>query len=243
MLIVILLSGFFLFLFQYRKRKLMFEKEKAMTEKQHHLDLLNTQIDSQQQTMQYIGREIHDNVGQKLTLASLYCRQSSNIQHSATINQLIDDSLQELRRLSKSLTDTGQPTNTLVQLLRNEAALVNRSGICHMQVTVCDHFPLLTITAKQMLLRILQEFIQNSLKHANCNEIKVDLFSAGGQAVILASDNGKGFDTLAASSGIGLQSMRRRADELQAKLQFSSLPGQGTVLSIQLHSSSIIINE
>lgn len=234
---MVLLSGLLIFLFQYRKRKLLFEKEKAMTEKQHQLDLLNTQIESQLETMQSIGREIHDNVGQKLTLASLYCRQTTGLKNGETINQLIDDSLQELRRLSKSLFDPAQSTNTLSQLLINEAAVVNQSGICTMHIQVADNFPFLTLQVKHGLFRILQEFVQNSLKHAACSEIHVDLLTTGTQICILAKDNGKGFDQESSSSGMGLQSMKRRAEELQASLDLSSRPGDGTALTIKLENS------
>jgi signal transduction histidine kinase len=59
----------------YRKRKLEHAKEVEIMNEKFTQELLNAQLEVQQQTMQYIGREIHDNVGQKLTLAALYIQQ------------------------------------------------------------------------------------------------------------------------------------------------------------------------
>ncbi|MBK8610826.1 MAG: histidine kinase dimerization/phosphoacceptor domain-containing protein [Chitinophagaceae bacterium] len=79
----------------------------------HHIELLNTQLESQQQTMHFIGQEIHDSVAQKLTLASIYTQRMEfdnempGIKDKLTgVSKIINDSLLELRELSKNLTDT-----------------------------------------------------------------------------------------------------------------------------------------
>ena len=69
--IIIFIAGLLLFLNQLKNRRILHEKEKSNIEKQHKLDLLNNQLKVQQQTMQFIGSEIHDSVAQKLTLATL----------------------------------------------------------------------------------------------------------------------------------------------------------------------------
>src|SRR6185436_9531091 len=74
-ILLIFITGIIVFVFQYRKRKLLHEREKIFLEKQHKLDLLNSQLQVQSQTMQFIGQEIHDSVAQKLTLASIYTQQ------------------------------------------------------------------------------------------------------------------------------------------------------------------------
>ena len=69
LILLVFINGIIIFVFQYRKRKLLHEKEKEMINKQHTQDLLHTKLDIQTQTMQDIGREIHDNIGQRLRLA------------------------------------------------------------------------------------------------------------------------------------------------------------------------------
>src|SRR4051812_38770374 len=88
----------------YRKRKLDHAKEVHTMNERFAKEMLNTQLEIQQQTMQQIGREIHDNVGQKLTLASLYVqqiimdRQDDFVQKKInSIGAIIKESLADLR--------------------------------------------------------------------------------------------------------------------------------------------------
>ena len=74
-ILLIFITSSIIFVLQYRKRKLLYEQEKTQIEELHKLDLLNKLLQVQQQTMQFIGREIHDSVAQKLTLASIYSQQ------------------------------------------------------------------------------------------------------------------------------------------------------------------------
>jgi signal transduction histidine kinase len=233
-------SGIVVFIFQYRKRKVLHEKEKVEIDKQHKVDLLNTQLQSQQQTMQHIGTEIHDNVGQKLTLASLYAKQLSTNSSGETekkiaaVGNIIDESLAELRQLSKTLTNPELANASLFVLLKEEAKRINASGICHVSISHSGSDIVLPQADKNILFRLLQEFIQNSLKHSGCRKISILLDKQEEKLLITATDDGKGFDTSVASTGIGLQNMRRRAEQLNAIYDLNSEAGRGTILTLQL---------
>lgn len=232
--------GIVIFIFQYRKRKILHEKEKVEIDRQHKVDLLNTQINSQQQTMQHIGTEIHDNVGQKLTLASLYTKQLSNRSVEemeakiAAVGNIIDESLTELRQLSKTLTNPELANASLEFLLNEEAKRINVSGICYVSINNSCADIVLPQADKNILFRLLQEFVQNSLKHSDCRRISIALEKMNEKLFITATDDGKGFDTSDVSTGIGLQNMKRRAEQLNALYQLSSESGKGTTLTLQL---------
>ena len=68
-------GGIIIFIRQYRLKKKSHEKELEIADQLHKEELLQTQVEIQKQTMKHIGREIHDNVGQKLTLSGLYLQQ------------------------------------------------------------------------------------------------------------------------------------------------------------------------
>lgn len=239
LIVFTLLAGILFYIFQYRKKKIDHIKETELLSEKYQKEILNTQLQSQQETMQFIGREIHDNVGQKLTLASLYSKQLlSNAKNTEekinTISNIIDESLADLRQLSKSLTNPSLAEASLAQLLQEEAVKINSLGSCHVLVTDDATGYVLTPAQKNILFRLLQEFIQNSLKHADCKKIKIDLQAANNSFTVSAQDDGKGFDSAQKSNGQGLRNMQRRAEELNAVYEFNSVPGSGTNLTLQL---------
>ncbi|HEY6505646.1 MAG TPA: ATP-binding protein [Chitinophagaceae bacterium] len=238
-LLLIFISGILYFVFQYRKRKQLHEKEKSTIEKQHQFDLLNAQFESQQQTMQHIGEEIHDSVAQKLTLASIYAQRMEfeskspeTTQKLAGISKIINDSLLELRQLSSNLTDSKIQYAGLAELIMMECEQVKALGICEAKLDV-NTLPELNISTKISLIRIIQEFIQNSVKHSGCSTITIRAIASGNKIQLILSDNGRGFDTeTAGHNGNGLNNIRRRIQMLNGTYNFTSKFREGTSLDI-----------
>jgi len=107
---------------------------------EHQKELLSTQLEKQNQTMQHIGREIHDNVGQKLTLTSLYTQQlafENKAPHSndsiENTSKIINESLSELRELSKTLTDNSIELKSINELIAAEVKKITGSNLCDIQ--------------------------------------------------------------------------------------------------------------
>jgi signal transduction histidine kinase len=238
--LLIMVIGIFAFIFQYSKRRYLHIKEKETIIEVHKHELLTTQLESQQQTMQHIGREIHDSVGQKLTLASIYSKQLAagpkpdDGKKIIAISNIIDESLAELRQLSKTLTNPEIADKGLYELLYEEAKRITISGACYMEVENNVGNIYLQQPEKNILFRLLQEFIQNSLKHSGCRKIKIILSKENENLIITATDDGKGFDTSAVADGIGLQNMKRRAEQLNASMHLFSQKNKGTVLTLQM---------
>ncbi len=232
--LLILIGGIVFFVVQYRRRRKSHEMETSQLHKSHSMELLSVKLDTQQQTMQHIGREIHDNVGQKLTLASLYAKQIQGDNPRITeIATIIDESLSELRQLSKSLANPELANLSLYNLLKDEADRINLTGVCHISIVQRGGMLTLTPSGKNILFRMLQEFIQNSLKHAACRKINISIYCDLEKQVITAEDDGRGFDPTIAGNGIGLQNMKRRADQINLAYLLESSPGTGTRLKLE----------
>jgi signal transduction histidine kinase len=246
-IIFVFIVGGILFVWQYRRRKLNHEAEKATIERQHKLNLLHTQLTSQQQTMQFIGSEIHDSITQKLTLASIYSQklEFENLHPVVTerlgkISAIINDSLIELRDISRTLTDSRFQNISLPELLQTECARVSDSGACKV-VLHANWQREMSVTVKSFLLRVIQEFIQNSLKHAAASQIRIYLTDQQNGLSVDISDNGKGFvisDN--ASGGIGLQNMKRRVQLIGGTYHLQSAPGEGTSLNIFIDNQHLL---
>jgi signal transduction histidine kinase len=243
LILLVFIGGIVVFIVQYHKRKIIHEKEMAILNEQHIQDLLNTKLEIQVQTMEDIGREIHDNIGQHLTLASIYANQIAfediypKINRQvASISTILNESLAELRKLSKNLTNTTAEYTELKDLINNECQRVNALNICNVKYNYTDTNFRISATIKNFILRIIQEFLQNSLKHANCKNISLDFQYSDSGLSILAQDDGKGFsiDTYGAnpSKGIGLPNMKKRAELIGAEFSFKSIENEGTSLNL-----------
>jgi signal transduction histidine kinase len=229
---ILFIIGIIIFIQQYKIKKKGHNTMLKIQHDEHQQELLTTQIEIQTQTMQHIGREIHDNIGQKLTLASLYTQQLAYENKAPHINEsienisaIINQSLSELRELSKSLTDNSIDSNFISSLLENECSKINELKITKVIFTTNANQIKLEYERKSVLLRITQEFIQNSIKYANCNNILVSLHKTNDLLQLKLADDGKGFDVIASQhskSGIGLSNMKKRAEIIGGKYDIQS---------------------
>lgn len=242
-LIIVFVIGIFLFLLKYRKRKMLHEIEKRVIQETHQKELLQTQVEVQQQTMQQIGREIHDNVGQKLTLAALYTQQIDYEnkfpelkERILSVGNIINDSLQDLRALSKTLAEIKSGSFDLIEYLNDELTIVGKTGICKTMFETNISTYRIDYSTLIVIKRIVQEFLQNSLKHASCQNIFLEIENNNDHLKIKIQDDGIGFNMTehAAHNGIGLANMRKRAELINASFSFNSEEQKGTQLTLEI---------
>jgi signal transduction histidine kinase len=231
--------GILLYIWQYRRKKRENELKLTYEKDLHQKELLATQLEMQKKTMQEIGGEIHDNVGQKLTLASLYVQQLIYENHVAasnanvtSINTILNDALAELRQLSKTLCDDSIENNTLPELLQLESEKIKAIKNCQVYVTNPATFLHESYAVKSVLVRITQEFIQNAIKYAACQSITITLDKTSDSFTLTLADDGKGFDVKHIKpSGIGIQNMKKRVAVLGGQFSISSNE-KGTVVKV-----------
>ncbi|MEN4761537.1 histidine kinase [Chryseobacterium sp. C39-AII1] len=236
-----------IYIWKYKQRKREHTIEIKKKNEEHQRELLATQLEIQQATMQQIGRELHDNIGQKLTLVSLYTQQllyeNKVPEVSETIDQvsqIVNQSLQDLRSLSKTLTDDNINQKDIITLIQEEVDNTNDFKSCKVHFESSIKNLDLEFVQKNVLLRIAQEFIQNSIKHSQCKNIYISLITSETEEWKLhLQDDGKGFDrSKITSNGIGLTNMKNRASVIGADYILESNEAAGTSLSIILKRNS-----
>lgn len=240
---VLFLVAVMIYIRKYKQRKIEHINEIKLKNEIHQKELLATQLEIQQATMQQIGRELHDNIGQKLTLASLYTQQllyenkvTTECERIEQVSQIINQSLQDLRSLSKTLTDDNINQKDIITLIQEEvhtASVIKKCKIHFEHNFKCLD---LDFVHKNVLLRITQEFIQNSIKHSQCKNIFIRLNTTEENLWELKiNDDGIGFDIdKILSNGIGLTNMKNRTAIIGAEFNLESNENAGTLIEIKL---------
>jgi signal transduction histidine kinase len=236
-----------------RKRQLYFMKESENAALKHRKELLEARQEIQQSLMQQLGAELHDTVGQKLTLAYLQMENARYLDdinkikdHISLQNVLIQESLDELRSLSKILISHDFSDFSFVHFLSKEMDRLEQSGLVKTVFIAPAHVPKLANERIELTLaRICQEFIQNSLKHSGCTVIKIEIEPGQEKMVIHCNDNGKGIDWQKGNkydvrSGTGLQMINTRVSSIGGTCAWGNEQGASLVISLPLDSNIMV---
>lgn len=201
--------------------------------------IMQVSIDAQEREREEIGRELHDNVNQILTTARLYldCIHEAPAGKESIIrrsSEIITTAIEEIRKLSHSMTQSFHKEIglklSIEDLLENIRQLPE--GI---QVSF-DFFlpgePLLDDKLKMTIFRIVQEQLNNVLKHAGASTVEVSIREEGPMITLCISDNGRGFDPWKKREGIGISNIINRAELYNGEVTIASAPGKGCILSV-----------
>ena len=231
---LLVLTVVFLFIFfQNRKNKLLREKEKE--KHRFRQELIESQVEIREETLRNISWELHDNIGQLLTLAKIQLQNAGDNQEQIEMaSETIGNSLNELRSLSKLINPDTLTNLSLVEALKLEIERFNRMKYLDatLMCSNCDFE--MDNKVEIIIFRILQEFFTNTAKHSKASKLSVELHNDGERLHIEARDNGIGFDTneIDPGKGIGLSNILNRAELIGADVEINSKEGKGTHLRL-----------
>lgn len=201
--------------------------------------ILNTVINTQEIERARISRDLHDGIGQSLV--------GIKFQIEALKNEMADEQDEQKKDIKKI---TGELVTTIQQLrgicydilppvLSNFGLQKAVENLCNnystpeTQIILKSDFPSSQLHKKLEITvyRIVQEFINNSLKHANCNFIEIEMKIINDHLFLTLRDDGKGFDIDNTHSGLGLKNIISRVDSFDGNANFTSNI-EGTVFKI-----------
>lgn len=233
-LFILILIAFIVFiLFLYQRRHIAYQKA-----------LLTTQLEIQEQTFQNISSEIHDNIGLSLTLAKLNLNtinweKPNNTKESVagSIN-LISRAIDDLSYISKALHTDFIEENGLLRALELEINKIQKLGIFTIRYEVTGSEVYMQTQKELVIFRIIQEVLNNCIKHAQATAIDILLYFNDEAVQINISDNGKGFNPGLVQGkkgkGTGLMNIVKRAAFIDGSCEINSMPGKGTTVTMQI---------
>jgi len=187
-LVAIVLVSLFV-LFQNRKRKLL-QKQKT-TERRFEEEIKNSKIEIREETFRNISWELHDNIGQLITLAKL---QIQNDDNKEEIKKTLSKALEELRALSKVTNPEALEKISFLDALKIEIDRFNRLNYLNAYIKIEGEIKEIDPKVEIVLFRILQEFFSNTMKHSKASNLDLNIKYLESYLEIYVTDNGIGFN-------------------------------------------------
>ncbi|MEM7573582.1 MAG: tetratricopeptide repeat protein [Bacteroidota bacterium] len=236
------------------RQELERKQELERVQREAKLGELRSMIEGQEAERRRVAKDLHDGLGGLLTTVkanvnSLGALPGQAVEASATpaevqknkalsqAEQLIDRACKEVRIIAHNMLPQTLALSGLSGSLEDiQAQLVGQGLNCSLEIAG-EPEEMLDEAQQSMLLRIVQELCQNSVKHAEAKEIFIQLLRQDDQLLLLVEDDGKGFNPEVLerkSKGLGLDSIQQRVTYLEGEILIDSQVGKGTSVSISV---------
>ena len=229
---ILLVIGIILFALVYVRKQRQNQAEKELLKQQFESEKLAAQLEISEQTMQELSHELHDNIGQRISVAIQRFRKDFGDKHD--LNEVLDDTLNDLRQLSKNMNGSYLEKVGIDLAIEKECKRVQDSTEMTCTYTPTDDYLALSPDQEVILFRCYQELVSNAIKHSNAKNLAVKLLRKKDDIILSVSDDGKGINPKSVESGIGMISLENRVKILKGKFTLKSKDKKGTLAKITI---------
>jgi two-component system sensor histidine kinase UhpB len=193
-------------------------------------------IQAQEKERNHIGRELHDNINQILATAkmllSVACKRNEDTKQLIKYPlELIENSIEEIRILCHELVTTVKDIDLQI-MIRNLLNNFSQHTAIRTKFTYLESYNTISDDLKLNIYRIMQEQLNNILKHASAQKVTVSVQVDKAGIIVSVADDGIGFNVNEKSKGIGISNMKNRVESYNGKVDIISSPGDGSTLHI-----------
>ena len=217
----------------HRQRQVQNRQKLDRIQAEHEKMLLNVENEIQQETLSHIGRELHDNIGQLLSLAKISLH-SAKPERQSEGKEYINQIIREVRALSKTLNLDWVESVSLDEFIKQQLEKIQSTGFCAVEFQSDGSFLELKKDQKLVLIRVIQETLNNAIKHAQPSKIAIQVSHHATIKKIEIIDDGKGFDTNLQSTGSGMYNLTKRMETIGGKFNLTSTVNKGTHITLEL---------
>ena len=232
---------------QMKQKQKIQQQRIGELETQQQLTATEAVLKGEEQERTRLAKDLHDGLGGMLsgikysftTMKGNLVMTPENHQDFERSMEMLDSSIREMRRVAHNMMPEALVRFGLDTALNDFCNDINQSGALKInyQSIGLDGIPIDQTTAIT-LYRIIQELINNTMKHANATTAIVQVTKSNGQLSVTVEDDGKGFDTsiLKNNKGIGWVNIQNRVEFLKGKLDIRSKEGEGTSVQIEMYT-------
>ncbi|MCF2494132.1 ATP-binding protein [Dyadobacter chenhuakuii] len=231
----------------YRNNKRLWAQQQQLHElelqkikQDHRISMLSAMLDGQERERTRLARDLHDGLGGLLSSIKIELSQLSDKQHvpmkvgiHKTLSHL-DEAVNELRRIARSLMPEILMKYGLAEATKEFCKNLKETG-ANLVCQVFNYKDSMPREKQIVIYRIIQELVNNALKHAQASQILVIIQQSGDTLFVTVEDDGKSFDINKTNTkaGSGLSNIKARADFLNARFEIQSAPQKGTTVTVE----------
>lgn len=208
----------------------------------HKNEMARNVIAAQEAERKKLGEELHDNINQLLSVIKLYIENARTVPEQAEemlrkSSEYLLNVIDEIRLLSRSLMPPMLKDIGLMEAIRELVKTIVEAGRLHILIK-SDAFDesVLSESQKLMIYRIIQEQLNNVIKHSKATEVELELANLHKVVRLTVTDNGLGFNQQQTKMGVGLNNIRNRLETSNGRMDVYSEPGKGCRLDIQFEA-------
>jgi two-component system NarL family sensor kinase len=246
---LILSGGLSILLYRiYRQKQQLQQRMISELEKDRELDITRSILLGQEEERKRLAKDLHDGLGGMLSSVK-FAFQKSKATEGSSVNEtrymhasdLLDQSIIELRRIAHNMIPESLAKYGIAAAIRDYCTSINKSGklkVVFQSMNADEVKPDLTVS--NTIFRIVQELLNNVLRHAEAQQAIVQLSRESNMLSITVEDDGRGFDLSAAAreAGMGWCNIRNRVKFLKGQMDIQSSPGNGTYVHVAINLKS-----
>ncbi|MEL6560522.1 MAG: ATP-binding protein [Bacteroidota bacterium] len=242
LLLLLLCGAVIFFVLLYQRKMLQNKLDIQNLQTNHQRKLLITTINSQEKERTRVGQELHDSVGAMLSAIRLNMKMITSDfslfeKNSDEITAYLDQTIETVRNISHNLYPAGLKTFGMIGVLKEYIEKVNNSDEIRISLIENGETRRLDPNTELIIFRILQELINNAVKHSRASTIVIEMMWGFKFLSIEVQDDGIGFSSDQidpTKRGLGLYNISNRAEVIDAKVLFKNSESGGACINLQV---------
>jgi signal transduction histidine kinase len=188
-------------------------------------------ISAQERERATISREVHDNLGPMLSITQMQIgflveqtQASEQKELLVKMQSQVQEAINQCRNIAHMISSEVNSAKSFQTVLREQIAFINEFGNIDIMLSIPDNFPVIDPVKGTSLIRIFQELLVNTVRHAQATQVAIKIEKTSDYLFLSYQDNGKGFQMKLVTLGLGVQNITKRIEIIGGRQLWNELP-------------------